>query len=648
MMTAYAREWRDGHLAARYDISRIMSPDHLLAALHERRGPAVLLLSNYMWSLPQNIELAQRAKAANPDLFIVHGGPSTPKYEGDAAAFFAEHDGLADVLVRGEGEGVLVALLDALPPDLSAAGLEAVAGITYRDPTTGSLVRTPDQDRLADLDELPSPYLSGEFRDVNPSAITVIETNRGCPYGCTFCDWGSATLSRIRKFDLDRVEAEMRWCAEQELPIWMVADANFGIFARDVEVAERMAAVRRETGMPRTVAIHVAKNTTRHLVQIVDILVASGIRCHPALSLQSSDEETLAAIERKNISAEHYAKLAAELRGRHLPVVGDLMVCLPGQTTDSYRRDLQFLIDHDIAARTWITQLLPNSPMNDPEYRERFQLKADSRGLIVSSSTFDRHERAAMLRLRHSYTALEHFGVARHLLRFLQWDHGIEASEVLRVAAEVTHRDPTAYPLLSFVQRSFDVVTTTPFGWTSFLDELRRFVIDELGVADSSALTAVLAVQRSLMPDWGRALPETISIPHDYEAYYRDATASLRRSGIPDGPPAALETYAPGEFTVRDDPDGLCQRPSPPHEWARSEAHVSTFWTSEHWELDSSLLRSGIPEVAGMPGFVGDVEFDPGVDPAQDEPVALSESDGAIRVAIGPTRRRWRQLTARR
>ena len=27
-----------------------------------------------------------------------------------------------------------------------------------------------------------------------------LETNRGCPFACTFCDWGSLTYAKIRKF----------------------------------------------------------------------------------------------------------------------------------------------------------------------------------------------------------------------------------------------------------------------------------------------------------------------------------------------------------------------------------------------------------------------------------------------------------------
>ena len=609
MITVYARTWEDGALTATYDVHRIMDPEALYQALSERQGPAVLLVSNYMWSVRENRKVAEEAKRLNPDLFIFHGGPSTPKYEPDVEDFFATYGDLVDVTARGEGEGVVVGVLAALEASVATgrfdhAPLAAVDGITFRDPETGSLVRTPERERIADLDTIPSPYLNGEFADINPSAITVIETNRGCPYGCTFCDWGSATLSRLRKFDMDRVEAEMRWCAQQELPIWMIADANFGIFARDVEIAERLANVKREFGFPISVSVHVAKNTTRHMVKIIDTLVGAGIRCHTALSLQSRDEQTLATIERKNISADHYAKLAAELRQRGLPVVGDLMLGLPGQTAESYRLDLQFLLDHEIVARTWLTQVLPNAPMNEPSYRQKFQLKTDSRKLLVSTSTYTEEDRTAMIRLRHAYFAFEHFGMARHLLRYLQWDLGIEASEVMQRAVDITESDPERYPLITLVLRYFDLVTITPFGWGSFNDEMRDFVITEFGVAPSSALDTAIAVQRTLMPDWDRSFPIEIELEHDYVAYYEDGTRPLFVDGIPSAPERRLEEYPPGSFTVLGDPEGFCAN-APMRPWVRDESYVSSYWTAEHRELDSVLVRNGIPEVAGVDHYEG-------------------------------------------
>ena len=53
----------------------------------------------------------------------------------------------------------------------------------------------------------PSPYihLSKQFEEFaaypEPSFAT-LETNKGCPYKCTFCDWGSLTYSKVKKFNL--------------------------------------------------------------------------------------------------------------------------------------------------------------------------------------------------------------------------------------------------------------------------------------------------------------------------------------------------------------------------------------------------------------------------------------------------------------
>ncbi len=169
--------------------------------------------------------------------------------------FFADHPHV-DIAVHGEGEATFAHLLAALrgdigdgPADLSP--LREVPGLTYRD--GDQVVTTDKRDRVEDLDTIPSPILEGlydGFVPAGPLGGVAIETNRGCPYGCTFCDWGSATLSRVRKFDLDRIFAELEWCARNQIQTVGICDANFGIFERDVEIAERIAELKAEYGFP--------------------------------------------------------------------------------------------------------------------------------------------------------------------------------------------------------------------------------------------------------------------------------------------------------------------------------------------------------------------------------------------------------------
>ena len=137
----------------------------------------------------------------------------------------------------------------------------------------------------------------------------IIETNRGCPYGCTFCDWGSATLSRIRKFDSTGCSPSSSGARSTGSTAVCLADANFGIFERDVEIAEKVAELKRPLRLPEaTVGTNYAKNTVKHLRQIVEMLADAGILTEGLLSLQSMDDDTLDADQ----ALEHQAR---EVRG---------------------------------------------------------------------------------------------------------------------------------------------------------------------------------------------------------------------------------------------------------------------------------------------------------------------------------------------
>lgn len=564
MLTAAARAHDGGALGATYRIHRPEHADRVLERIAASDRPAIVLCSDYVWSLEDNLDLVRRAKRANPRVIAVHGGPSSPKYEEEAHRFLLEHRDAADILVRGEGEHVLCRLLEVLGahlPEIPIDGLRSVPGLSVLDPVDDSLIRTPDQERIADLDALPSPYLTGEFDDIPVQAwqhCTSIETNRGCPYGCTFCDWGSSTMSRIRTFDVGRTAEEILWASRRGIWSLNIADANFGIMSRDVEIARRIGEARRRHGAPGLVSYYPAKNTTKHLAAITDEFLAAGVGPAATLSLQTTDPTTLELIERANISTDHYVALAAEYRRRGLPLQGDLLIGLPGQTYDSYRRDLQYHIDHEVFARTWQVRVLPNAPMNAPEYRARHGIETDAAHRVVSTSTCSPSDRARMMRLRTVDIIAERFGLLRHVMRYLQWDHGIEATELLDLIVRTTHDHPDRHPALTATFGTFDLLQLPAIGWTRFYDEVADLVRSEHGI-DDDALDVVLTVQRHLMPVPGRALPVEVPLAHDYVTYYAEATAELWRTGHRSTPPRPLRAYPPGTLAVSGDPLGLCE-----------------------------------------------------------------------------------------
>ena len=101
--------------------------------------------------------------------------------------------------------------------------------------------------RRRDLDEIPSPYLTGymdKFFDGKLSPM--METNRGCPFSCTFCHEGNQLISKVNYFSIDRVKAELDYIAAavQRAPILisnlMFADPNFAMYERDYEIVEHI------------------------------------------------------------------------------------------------------------------------------------------------------------------------------------------------------------------------------------------------------------------------------------------------------------------------------------------------------------------------------------------------------------------------
>lgn len=573
LVMSYAMDFEGGRLQENYEFLRDWG-NVTIPSLEGDEPPAVFLFSNYIWSHRWNAAASAEAKAKNPGGICIHGGPDTPKYKADLARYL-ELNKHVDIVVHGEGEATLAEILDVLQESLAANAVDLsllcdVKGLTYR--IGDETFTTPPRPRLADVNVIPSPFTSGLFDSIGdlPISLQAIETNRGCPFGCTFCDWGTVTQSKIRKYDLERVYADIEWCAQRKVKVIFNTDSNFGLFERDVEIARKVVEMKERYGYPRVFESSYAKNRVKYLKEIIEILAGGGVVSTGTLSLQSVSPETLAAIRRSNIKVEKYDELAMEFSKAKLPLIVEMMMGLPGSTPESFERDLQQCIDREVQARVNPTEVLVNSPMNEPEYRDEHAIKTSmpiengwkpavqhqpiGKALIVSASTFTAEEYGAMDRGRQLFMLMENYGVLRQVARFVRHEKGIQEMAFYRGLDAAVHREPQRWPTVRFVVDSLPDLMVAPGSWQSYIDEIRDYLIEEVGIAADDALDTVLQVQHALLPARDRQFPLRLELKHDYTTWFHGVLRSKEQGWEKDWTPGVehLRSFPPTTFEIDD------------------------------------------------------------------------------------------------
>lgn len=595
MLIAFAKSFGDGKLNEHYRFTEHLrtKPERFATVLKALGDwPCIFLFSNYTWSTSQNLRMSAIAKAAKPDCITIHGGPDTPKYEADNERYFHQNPSI-DITVRGEGEVTFVHLLDTLAgawhdsgtiPEMALQRLRDVDGLSFR--SRGEIVRSGDRERIADLDILPSPYLTDYFGEAATRGYrsVTLETNRGCPYGCTFCDWGSATLSRIRKFDLQRVRDEMEWAARNAMSL-NIADANFGMLDRDVELVEWAVELKERYGHPTGFQVNYAKNKVGNLTKIVRILSDAEILTEGLVSVQSMNATVLKTIRRSNIKMERYDALAEEFRDNHLPLFTDVILGLPGSTVETVTGDLQQTIDREVQVRFHPAQLLVNSPMNEPEYREEHGIVDLPSHPVQQARTFSRDDWHEMMRMRRFHYLAETRGVFRQIGTYVRSEIGVPETDLYQMLHAAGH-DERRYPQLAYCFSAATMKFLAPGSWRPLIEEVGEYVVSELGLADDSALRTVLAVQHALVPARQRKMPLEIELEHDYVGWHGEVVRA--KLAHPDGTwpthISPLRQLGPAIFQVQDDLGA---------ESVIGRSVIVTFGDDHAWEYSSDVRRGG-------------------------------------------------------
>jgi radical SAM superfamily enzyme YgiQ (UPF0313 family) len=372
--------------------------------------------------------MANWVKKNSAETFIVFGGPNINYSEAGYRRLFSGYPSV-DFYTLYQGEIAFISILRQILDkgfDLRALKREPIDGVVFYDKEKEEIICGNRIDRIKDMNSIPSPYLTGlldKFFETN--LIPIVETNRGCPYQCTYCCQGISSHNQIEFYDLERVKAEIEYIARRvkNTNILIFADSNFGILERDVEIAKYISELARETGYPRKVNMNWAKNQPK-VFEIAKILKNINL----IISLQSLDETVLKNIKRQNIQVSVFRDILDKVNKEGGMSGTEIILALPGETKESHLNSLRKLFDWNVSyIICYNCLILEGSEMSlarekgDFQCQTKFRLIDNSFGKYGEITSFETEEGIRRLSTMSEEEIL-YFRPVHWLIQFL-WNY---------------------------------------------------------------------------------------------------------------------------------------------------------------------------------------------------------------------------------
>jgi len=368
------------------------------------------------WNFDDFGRLAQLYRSLRPEGWVIFGG----NHVSDQAARVFGVCPEVDVVVNGEGELTFLELCRAMSSGRSRRDLADVDGLSYQT-DDGEIATTAARERIADLEIIPSPLLTGALPLVGGDGgflydAVLLETNRGCPYKCAFCYWGGAIGQKLRRFSVERLAAELDYCGYHGVPDIVLCDANFGMLREDLEFVELVIKTREKYGYPRGFETSWAKNKGSIFYRIVKRMKDTGFRSSFTLALQTLSAPALEIMGRRNMKLNEWRELVDWLHAQGLDCYAELIWGVPGETVESFIDGYDQLARYVTRIAVYPHLIMPNTDFS----RERAK-----HGFVLVRGGKDDFEYV----IAHRTLSIED---NRRMHKFLFWARVIAENQVLR------------------------------------------------------------------------------------------------------------------------------------------------------------------------------------------------------------------------
>ena len=418
-------------------------------------NPSIVGFSCFTWNWKFNKILAQKIKDKYPSCLIVFGGKEPPNEQwlSQNPKWFKSYPYL-DIIVHGEGEltfeEILLENLKNKPDYTIIEGCSIINKNSY--------ITTLPRQRITDLSKSPSPYLSGMFDEIYEKYkkegfifSAVLESARGCPYSCTFCEIGDSYFTKVNQQPLEQLFSEIEWIGSHGIDYIDDANSNFGLYYdRDMEIAKFLVQCNEKYGNPQTYRVDWAKSKAEKLFNIAKVLHSVGLHRGMTLALQSMNEPTLKSIKRKNLVDDSDMKRITKLyEDAGISTYVEIILGLPDETLESFKQGLCKILElgeHNYAGM-YVLAALRNTPFGDKNYIKKHGIKTkrilapiarwveppdkiyEEVDLVIEHNKLTTPEWVEMYLFSWLVSACHHMGFTQYISRFLREHCEIEYVE---------------------------------------------------------------------------------------------------------------------------------------------------------------------------------------------------------------------------
>jgi radical SAM superfamily enzyme YgiQ (UPF0313 family) len=339
----------------------------------------VVAFATYTWNVRDILKIARLVKETAADAKILLGGPEVSYHY----QRYLEENPWIDYISAGEGEHTFRGLLLHLLQNPTAAP-DQVSGMAFRH--AGEIGFAPPREFYGTLDDFPSPFLTGALELDTLLHSAYFQTTRGCPFTCTYCDYGRN--QPYYEFSLERVRDELRYFKKHNAKALFAVDATFNYRRGRANEILKMVA---EEGLEAMFAIEVFPSLIDD--EMVEILKQVKF-AHVGIGIQTANPVAMRNIRRIWAPRRIQDKIEKLAEMENVIVSLELIMGLPGDNLQAFRDTLDWSYDrkpHHIFALP--LQILSRTPLeNQVEQYKIEHSGAESSNEILSCYSFDREE----------------------------------------------------------------------------------------------------------------------------------------------------------------------------------------------------------------------------------------------------------------